>query len=127
MCVCVCVCVYVCMCMCVCVCVCVCMYVCMCVYVCVCVCVCVYVYVYVYVYVCVEQGIATITHKAYYGGSDTWVAPPDCNAAVYNVNEEICAFIVKICILRWFTIQGGPERMQYIQSLISKKPWTKSN
>ena len=27
----------------------------------------------------------------------------------------------------YFVIQGGPERMQHLQSLISKKPWTKSN
>ena len=27
----------------------------------------------------------------------------------------------------YLPVQGGPERMQHLRSLISKKPWTKSN
>ena len=30
-------------------------------------------------------------------------------------------------LISQISIQGGPERMQHLRSLISKKPWTKSN
>ena len=57
-------------------------------------------------------------------GRGAIVAPPRLFLQKFLTREDLA---YKTQSEKLLTIQGGPERMQHLRSLISKKPWTKSN